>query len=336
VESTGVGIVRSTDVAHRADASITWKDEFAGKGPVVTVYVCPYMVGPPETLSSPRHPTALSEDFVEALGRREWPYDLGDDPSFYCSRRFATEGAALSWGICRRNVRTLVEQGDTVAFFGVESHDGGKDYRFSAFATVAKTVSQLDIWTNDDLAIYRRYLNLLIVPDGKAYAHREAQPGNQHENWLWRMTTSRGKSWRSKDFDAFKDPHCTMSFRPGIDRAANGEPIQLAPNYILFSTDPTETFVASDPPVVASVEPNKSDWRERWVGTAVAQGIHALTVGARPRRTTLRTARRWNQHPHMRLDRDAAAWRTDMLALLDRCGVTSVGASRPDRTNEHV
>lgn len=139
----------------------------------------------------------------------------------------------------------------------------------------------------------------------------------------WRMTTSRGETWRKKDFAAFSDPECTARFRPGLDRAGNGQLVQLAPNYIIFSRDPTETFVAVDPPVVAAAQPDGSDWRERWLRTDFATGIHGLTVGKGPGRG-LRTARRWNKHPSMRLDVDATRWRAEMLSLLDRSGLTSV------------
>jgi hypothetical protein len=46
--------------------------------------------------------------------QRDWPYDIGDDPSFYAMRK---SGGQLSWGICRQDVRNSLCPGDIVAFF---------------------------------------------------------------------------------------------------------------------------------------------------------------------------------------------------------------------------
>ena len=32
--------------------------------------------------------------YLAAVESQEWPYDTGDDPAFYCYRRFACEGGA--------------------------------------------------------------------------------------------------------------------------------------------------------------------------------------------------------------------------------------------------
>src|SRR5580704_9951883 len=71
-----------------------------------------------------------------ALRKREWPYDYGDDPSFFCRRYLQ---GALTWGVCRADVRNQVKSGDVVVFFSftkIEEHD--VEYRLSAIATVER------------------------------------------------------------------------------------------------------------------------------------------------------------------------------------------------------
>lgn len=139
---------------------------------------------------------------MRAVRGGDWPYDAGDDPSFFCARRF--EGP-LSWGICRRDLRGILEPRDTVAFFAHRKHpDGTVDYRWAGFATVAEKISQTDIWEGQEHTVFRRYLNLLIRPDvGHGYVHREVHPGRPHPDWLWRLTRSKGQRWRAKDFAAY-------------------------------------------------------------------------------------------------------------------------------------
>ena len=43
----------------------------------------------------------------EAIERDEWPYDNGDDPSFYV----ANQGGVLTWGVCRQDVRNSIPMG---------------------------------------------------------------------------------------------------------------------------------------------------------------------------------------------------------------------------------
>jgi hypothetical protein len=49
-------------------------------------------------------------------------------------------------------------------------------------------VSQVEVWQREDLAVFRRYRNLLIRPSaGKTeFVHCETQ-ALPHPNWLWRL-----------------------------------------------------------------------------------------------------------------------------------------------------
>jgi hypothetical protein len=129
-----------------------------------------------------------------ALKLDDWPYDSGDDPSFYAARKF---GGKLSWGVCRQDVRNRLCPGDVVVFFSSSKQEdtGRTNYRLCALATAERRVSQDDIWQDESLAIYREYSNLLIRPLGDAgWEHFEPDLGGQggHHDWLWRIACHRG------------------------------------------------------------------------------------------------------------------------------------------------
>ena len=48
-------------------------------------------------------------------------------------------------------------------------------YQLAGWATAERTISQLDIWQHEELAVYRHYRNLLIRPadDGSGFVHHE-------------------------------------------------------------------------------------------------------------------------------------------------------------------
>jgi hypothetical protein len=302
------------------------------------VYVAVYLSASPREVMVHHQLTTETAAFLDAVQRGEWPYDAGDDPSFYCARHFR---APLSWGICRRNLRNALEPSDTVAFIAHRKHPGGLvDYRWAGFATVARKIRQTDIWEDQDHAIFRQYLNLLIQPNaGGGYVHREAHPGESHADWLWRLTSSKGNSskgnkWKAKDFAAYDDTRCMKGFVPGQDRAANGELIEISPNYVIFSTDERETVLLADPPIVAEY---RLDWGpqlpERWSETPLAQGLRGMTLGltavgrtlrlttADPKRTSMQP-----RHPHIKISSSAtgsaARWREDTSELLRDAGLS--------------
>jgi len=48
-----------------------------------------------------------------AIRNGEWPYDNGDDPSFYVARK----GGRLTWGVCRQDLPNQIERDSIVVFF---------------------------------------------------------------------------------------------------------------------------------------------------------------------------------------------------------------------------
>jgi hypothetical protein len=177
-----------------------------------------------------RVPNSVAADLVEAVHDRQWPYDPADDPSFYSARRFADRGGRLTWGLCRSNVRCGLRVGDTVCFFGQEKQRGDTYYRFCGWATVEAKIDQDQIWTEDRYAVYRDYLNLLVVPrdeDG-LYRHQENHPGDIHSDWLKRLVCLARNLFAEDDFEPWEDPDCVKTVRNGADRTPSGQPIRFA------------------------------------------------------------------------------------------------------------
>src|SRR5262249_5129077 len=121
----------------------------------------------------------------KAIVQGEWPYDNGDDPSFYLARR----GAPLTWGVCRPNVRTQLQPGDIVVFVSfTRLNDGQIRYRLCSAATVERKLDHRYI--DQDVRLRRRpYLNRLIRTDDglTEWVHAEADrpEAARHKSWLW-------------------------------------------------------------------------------------------------------------------------------------------------------
>jgi hypothetical protein len=293
---------------------------------VGVLYLATYNVA--DAPRAPQEPTNVCRQFINAVNRSRWPYDVGDDPSFFCARHFAEGGGALTWGICRRPLRCCLREGtdgpgtgDTVAFFAHQVCSGGLSiYRFSGFATVARKVSQTAIYLDDSLKVYRHYLNLLIRPgESDGFEHCETHPGKPHSDWLWRMVSRSGHRWKSKDFEPFRSPKGRTSFQPRIDMAGN-QLIELDANYVIFSREPDETCILDNPPLVAQ---HKAEWGlskpEKWLETAEATRIWELTLGRCQHRRKLmicskkKKTRGQPRHPHVRITTiDAAEWRHEI------------------------
>jgi hypothetical protein len=66
----------------------------------------------------------------KAIQNGEWPYDNGDDPSFFQARR----QNLLTWGVCRQNVRNAIRKDDIVVFISFTKIDGRTIYRLCSAA----------------------------------------------------------------------------------------------------------------------------------------------------------------------------------------------------------
>jgi len=281
-----------------------------------TVYFAPFHATSDDPSIGPCGSTIAA--FKKALKDEDWPYDNGDDPSFYAARKF---GGQISWGICRQDVRNKLRPGDMVVFFSFRKfkETGDSEYRLCALATVDGKVSQVDVWQNETLAIYRKYFNLLIRPHGSNNGWEHFEPTLQgsrlHHDWLWRM--ARHKAFRKKDF---KKLEATDRLEQGA--SVRGRPVVVAKNYVLFSSDPAETHILAKPPVIAWHSKGKP--AEEWNRDDFSQAVRRLTLEAaarangRERSLRIRNSQRAHRHVVFELPAaEAEKWREKLLRLIE-------------------
>jgi hypothetical protein len=222
-------------------------------------------------------------------------------------------GGQLSWGVCRQDVRNKLDSGDIVVFFSYRKfkETGDYEYRLCALASVDRTVSQIDIWHDKNLRIYRKYSNLLIRPSTSGrgrWEHFEPtlKGSDMHDDWLWRIVDRHG--FRTKDFKSLQK---TDHFTTGA--TIRGRSVKIAPNYVLFSSDPGKTHVLSKPPVVAWH--SKGELAEEWRQDSFSQAVRRLTLDkaaeakGRMRSLRIRNSQRAHRHIIFELDRsEAESW----------------------------
>lgn len=246
-----------------------------------------------------------------------WPFDMGDDPSFFGAR---TVGASLTWGVCRQQARNRIRLGDIVVFFSVRGDPEDKapfEYRLCAVATVGQKASQADIWTRPELEPYRRYSNLLIRPVQRGqWEHYEPMRGVNHRDWLWRIADHGGL--RKRDFRQLQAGNLLTP-----ESTIRGRPVSIAENYVIFSARPDETHIIVRPPLVAVC--NNNGQPEEWLRSRISRAIRAHTLGVASEygshRDSLRSVNKQHSHPlvRWRMPSDKAArWRAELFALVSR------------------
>lgn len=251
----------------------------------------------------------------------DWPYDIGDDPSF-CEY---LNGHRLTWGVCRTDVRNRLQPNDIVVFFSIrDSKDGSqKEYHLSAVATVEKKIRQSEI---GELGEFGHYCNRLIRRNGSddPWEHFERCYSNKHEHgdWVWRFADH--CRLHKEQFD---DVNRSSFFVEG--KKIRGMVIDIASNYVIFSSDPSETVVLSKPQKVAIRRPR--DDQETWTNTRVSNTIRRLTLDkvndlrrrGRKKRHLMTTGGRF---PHRQIvfwliPEQAAKWRSDFVGFLGNEGL---------------
>jgi hypothetical protein len=248
-----------------------------------------------------------------------WPNDLGDDPAFEAALRSTDAGSVVTWGVCRRRLRNRVVPGDVVVFFAADRlpdrQPEAARYQFVGYATVDRKVSQLEIWQDDKLSVFRGYRNLLIRPSPSGYEHFEdGRKQLWHDrDWLWRMTDMHGV--RLHQMRELNDLH-----RWRRSMTVQGRPVPLTRNYVLFMPEGRGTFLAADPAVVAQVASNGRP--ETWVRTGFARRLHALVLGnSQTGREGLRTRNQQQAHPEIRLLSDPGRLVGELDGLCAHYGV---------------
>ncbi len=256
------------------------------------------------------HPVAKA--YADACSAANaWPYDYGDDPSFFSAQYLR---GPVTWGVCRGDIRTRIAEGDVVIFVAFEDLESGTTYKLTAIATVEKKITENSIFSDPKHKRFRQYLNLLTRPTESGWKREEpcfAVAG--HPNWLWRMADR--ATLKSKDFKG--------SSRVEIrsNQFFGGKPYRFGANYIVFSMHPEKTYIVKTPRAVAHHD--LQDQTEIWYRDSFSAGVFERTLqtavkhGMRKRGLRLPKA-----YPHtppatwVIPEPDVEAWRSEFIAFL--------------------
>lgn len=244
-------------------------------------------------LQEPAGASAVAKAFFAErakTGPDAFPYDGADDPAFFCAKHL---DAAVTWGVCRTDVRNQVAPGDWVALFSGERLDGSDgqdiDYRFVAVQCVADKLSGLDLPEP-----YKQYLNRLVERREHSLRHVEPalDPADWHRDWLWRVSSPPGQPKEALE-------------RLGVENEVDERALRAARNdgrnYVVFNR--TKGFILERPPVVATKR-GADQRQEQWLDTPEAQALRNAVFGAESERW-LRTTNR--QQPHRHTKRELAS-----------------------------
>jgi len=287
-------------------------------GATVKIYFAPFLAK--RGVSSCNSVRSLAHGPAERSKKSDWPYDVGDDPSFHAVRKFHGQ---LSWGICRQDVRNRLSSDDVVVFFSCHKHKKTEDseYRICSVATVEHKIRHTDIWLDSRWKRFQKYSNLLLKPSksvrGRWKHYEPMLSGSEaHNDWLWRIAEHRGL--RKKGFKTIQE---TDRLEPGA--TIEGKTVEIAKNYVLFSGKPSLSYIAPHPPIVAWH--SKGDSAETWNDDGFSKAVKRLTLGvaekATGRKRMLRINNSQRAHRHVVFElphSDAITWRSILLELLRR------------------
>lgn len=249
----------------------------------------------------------------QAIKEQEWPYDNGDDPSFYVARK----GGRLTWGVCRQDLRNSLPENSIVVFFSFTPTSQDRFvYRLCAVATVEGKVDHRAVYRNAMLR-GKRYINALIRPakGGWRYDESDRPRASRHRDWLWRMADQQG--FTRKVFERrYKSIYRDEWFS---NQDLSSGKLKLGNNYIIFSSDAEQTFISVKPPIVATAtKGNHEAWCNAVLkGLTVDKAAKALKSGRDYLRVVNGSGR--NVHRQVRFEiasDDATTWRASLISAL--------------------
>lgn len=292
-----------------------------------SVYLCPYhskLHNAAILHPDPEH--AVAKAYARAIHQPEsWPYDLGDDPSFFAASHLK---GPVTWGVCRGDVRNQLLVGDMVLFFAYDDWAKSTTYRLSAIATVDQIIRQDTIFSDPKLSRFREYLNLLTVPiTGRDIGWLHKEPcftKGGHDNWLWRLADR--SVFRSTDFGK-RQESIARSERFGT------KAFKFGCNYVIFSTARNATYVVQRPPVVAEYHGGDE---ETWKPDLFSRGVRerTLLVAAEygTKRRGLRLAKAYPHCPPVSWEmaaKELTKWRAELISFVRQC------SPRPTKRSRH-
>jgi hypothetical protein len=231
--------------------------------------------------------------FFSALPKSDFPYDIGDDPAFFSARHHK---AAVTWGVCRPDIRNKIRPNDIVAFISAMHDEMSTHYSFVAALVVAEKMAATEAVRGH----FREYLNVLVRPSGRGWEHHEPgrHPSLWHQDWLWRICDRRRVNK-------------TTAIEGGQRHAAGTAlPVRVAANYVVFSR---ESSLVLAQPVPVAVCP-RGDIYETWHPDA-RRRIKRLLFDSSSR--GLRIANRQRPHRHFRRQ-VGRGWIDQLAAALRR------------------
>jgi len=234
------------------------------------VYLCAYHsnLHKAKLHSDPAH--VVAQAYAMAIRRSDvWPYDFGDDPSFFSATHL---NGPVTWGVCRGDIRNKLASGDVVVFFAYDDLSDHTVYKLSAIVTVQRVVSENQLFLEPKLARFKNYLNLLVIPtsDRAGWQHMEpCFPKAGHDDWLWRLADR--STFNSGDFG--KRAKKIKAIKDG--QRFNGKYYRFGPNYAIFSNKKAETHVLPHPQVVAEHWGGDS---EIWKNSLFSKGVRKRTL----------------------------------------------------------
>jgi len=273
----------------------------------VDIYVACFHSQPGQDL---RGASGQFETVEKAIVAGEWPYDNGDDPSFYQAR----QGNPLTWGVCRQNVRNAIQPKDIVVFISFTTLSGKITYRLCAVATVGYKLDHRFVMEDPDLA-GREYINVLIQPDSKnerwIHSENDRRRGARHKDWLWRMADHNGIE--QKTFNRELSAAYAQDWFSNAT-TISGKPLRMAGNYVVFA----DKFIAKSPTEVAHASKGS---RETWTNNTLKDAI--FRSAPKGIRTNIRTTNPSIAHPHihwsLEFDR-AKEWKDTLVKKIKNGG----------------
>jgi hypothetical protein len=122
--------------------------------------------------------------FLDVYDDHNCFYDWGDDPSFFAASELLGDVHHATWGVCRSDVRKLLDVGDYIVFFCAKQV--GKrvwDYYYVGLGTVTLGLTRQIIWLDVQYAKYRDFFNILARLSANGELEQHETFHRYHDDW---------------------------------------------------------------------------------------------------------------------------------------------------------